>query len=204
MTIQSIGQEYDRTSYILVVDDDNTLLKFFKIHLNKFFSKVLVVKNAKEALKVLKEKNIDLVLSDIRMPRVDGLQLLDRVQKHDASIPVLLISGALLSDEQIKIAAEKADGYLRKPFSVDDLHEFLSRGMNLRQNFKRLSELLSDDTNVREILTVDPSTMVASIKQTKDCDPNSMDSYGEVIKEAQTLVNAIATLRRESKTALNS
>ena len=60
---------------ILIVDDDQTLLKFFKIHLNKFFSRVIVVKNAKEAVETLKSKQIDLVLSDIRMPRVDGLQL---------------------------------------------------------------------------------------------------------------------------------
>ena len=50
---------YDRTSYILVVDDDNTLLKFFKIHLNKYYSREIVVKNAKEAIDTLREKEID-------------------------------------------------------------------------------------------------------------------------------------------------
>ncbi|NBX24419.1 MAG: hypothetical protein EBR52_10065, partial [Microbacteriaceae bacterium] len=45
---------YDRTSFILVVDDDDSLLKFFKIHLNKFFSRVIVVESAKDALAQLK------------------------------------------------------------------------------------------------------------------------------------------------------
>src|SRR5689334_22808504 len=103
-------RNYDRTSYILVVDDDNTLLKFFKIHLNKFFSRVIVVKNAKEAIDTLREKEIDLVISDIRMPRMDGLQLMKRVRKHDPSIPMMMISGALLSDEQSKSAEDDADG----------------------------------------------------------------------------------------------
>jgi DNA-binding NtrC family response regulator len=150
---QQDKRAYDRTSYILVVDDDNTLLKFFKIHLNKFFSRVIVVKNAKEAIETLREKEIDLVLSDIRMPRMDGLQLMKRIRKHDASIPVLLISGGLLTDEEQKIADEDTDGYLRKPFSVDDLHDFLNRGMDLREKYKQLAAFLPDDKKiVRDVL----------------------------------------------------
>lgn len=145
-------RNYDRTSYILVVDDDNTLLKFFKIHLNKFFSRVIVVKNAKEAIDTLREKEIDLVLSDIRMPRMDGLQLMKRVRKHDPAIPVLIISGALLTEDQSKTALDDADGYLRKPFSVDDLHAFIESGMQLRDKYKRLAEMLPDPKMIRELL----------------------------------------------------
>lgn len=145
-------RNYDRTSYILVVDDDNTLLKFFKIHLNKFFSRVIVVKNAKEAIDTLREKEIDLVISDIRMPRMDGLQLMKRVRKHDPSIPMLMISGALLTDEQSKAADEDADGYLRKPFSVDELHAFIDMGMGLREKYKRLAEFLPDRKVIRDLL----------------------------------------------------
>lgn len=144
---------YDRTSYILVVDDDNTLLKFFKIHLNKFFSKVIVVKSAKEAIDTLREKEIDLVISDIRMPRMDGLQLLKRVRKHDPAIPMLMISGALLTDEQKQSAEDDADGYLRKPFSVDDLHAFIEKGMQLREKYKKLSEYLDDKKSFRDVLS---------------------------------------------------
>lgn len=144
-------QNYDQTSYILVVDDDNTLLKFFKIHLNKFFSRVLVVKNAKEAVQVLGEKKIDLVLSDIRMPRIDGLQLMRKVRRHDPSIPFLLLSGALLSENQ-QDASDQADGYLRKPFSVDELHAFIEHGISLRDKYKRLSELLTNPKDIRKVL----------------------------------------------------
>ncbi len=145
-------RNYDRTSYILVVDDDNTLLKFFKIHLNKFFSRVIVVKNAKEAIDTLREKEIDLVISDIRMPRMDGLQLMKRVRKHDPSIPMMMISGGLLSEDETKIADEDADGYLRKPFNVDDLHAFIEHGMVLRDKYKKLASFLADKKIIRDIL----------------------------------------------------
>ncbi len=127
---------YDRTSHILIVDDDNTLLKFFKIHLNKFFSKIIVADGAKEALQTLKEKEIDLVISDLRMPKMDGLELLTKVKKNYPDVPFLIVSGALLTDEQSKIIDTKADGFLKKPFSVDGLHEFITNGMNLREKWK--------------------------------------------------------------------
>ena len=150
---QDNKRAYDRTSYILVVDDDNTLLKFFKIHLNKFFSKVIVVKNAKEAIETLRDKEIDLVLSDIRMPRMDGLQLMKRIRKHDPAIPVMIVSGAMLDEDQIKIAEEDADGYLRKPFELDDLHAFIDMGMEMRERYKRLAELLPDKKQFRDVLS---------------------------------------------------
>jgi DNA-binding NtrC family response regulator len=151
MSDDSSKRAYNRTSYILVVDDDNTLLKFFKIHLNKFFSRVIVVKNAKEAIEVLREKEIDLVLTDVRMPRMNGLDLMKRVRKIDSAIPVLLISGALLDDEQEELV-EAADGFLRKPFSVDDLHAYLDRGMELREKYLELAGMLPDKKAVRDVL----------------------------------------------------
>ena len=150
MTIQD--RVYNRSSYILVVDDDDTLLKFFKIHLNKFFSRVIVVKNAQEAIDTLKDKEIDLVISDIKMPRMDGIQLMKKVKNHDPSIPVFLISGALLDEEQISAVDTKADGYLKKPFSIDELHDFIDRGMQVRDKYKELLTIVGDMKKFLELI----------------------------------------------------
>lgn len=143
---------YDRTSYVLVVDDDNTLLKFFKIHLNKFFSRVIVVKNAKEAIEAIREGGIDLVITDIRMPRMDGFQLLKKIRAFDASIPVVLISGAMLDDEQIKECESHTDGFLRKPFSVEELHDTICRGVERREVLKKLGALVNDNKILLQVL----------------------------------------------------
>lgn len=142
MSIQSMP--YDRTSYILVIDDDETLLKFFKIHLNKFFSRIIVVKNAKEAITTLAEKEIDLVISDLRMPRVDGIQLMKKVRNHDPSIPVFLISGAMLEETESEAIEEKADGFLKKPFTIDELHDYVAAGLKCREIYKELYKLIPD------------------------------------------------------------
>ncbi|SMF72873.1 response regulator [Pseudobacteriovorax antillogorgiicola] len=150
MTIQD--RTYNRTSHILVVDDDDTLLKFFKIHLNKFFSRVIVVKNAKEAIETLKDKEIDLVISDIKMPRMDGIQLMKKVKNHDPSIPVFLVSGALLNETQQTAIDTKADGYLKKPFGIDELHDFIDRGIQVRDAYKELLDIIQDKKKFLELI----------------------------------------------------
>lgn len=172
-------QKYDRTSFILVVDDDNTLLKFFKIHLNKFFSKVIVVKNAKEAIEALREKTIDLVISDINMPRMDGFQLMKRVRKHDTAIPVLLISGALLNKDEEDLLNE-ADGYLRKPFDVDQLHDFINNGLTRREKMKQLATLVSDKKQLRNLLKGTVKVEKVIKKDQQDEAKALLDEIGQV------------------------
>ena len=143
---------YDRLSFVLVVDDDDSLLKFFKIHLNKFFSRVIVVDSAKDAIVQLKTKDIDLVMTDVRMPKVDGLELMAKIRRLNPTIPVLLVSGAMLDEEQTKACMEEADGFLRKPFAFDDLQNFLDRGMKLREAFKEMAGIMRDRKNFRALL----------------------------------------------------
>lgn len=146
------AENYDRESYILVVDDDNTLLKFFKIHLNKFFSKVIVVKSAREAVDTLREKEIDLIISDLRMPRMSGLQLLKKANRLNPSIPVLIISGALLTEEQEDGCMNDADGFLRKPFTVDELHSFIDEGIMKRKILKEIHETIPKRIKLRNLV----------------------------------------------------
>ncbi len=165
MSTQTSKRPYDRESYIMIVDDDQTLLKFFKIHLNKFFSRVIVVKNAKEAIDTLKSKQIDLVLSDMRMPKVDGLQLLKKIRTQDASIPVYLISGALLDDETEKNISELSDGFLRKPFTVEEIHGFIDNGMKRREILRQLATLVPDNKTLLSLVKGKTKTVKLKTKK---------------------------------------
>ncbi|MEY4631967.1 MAG: hypothetical protein RIQ81_2087 [Pseudomonadota bacterium] len=147
-----VRRPYDRDSFVLVVDDDESYLKFYKIHLNKFFSHVIVVESAKDAMAQLKEKVIDLVLTDIRMPKVDGIELMAKIRRFDPSIPVMVVSGALLDDAQLLACQEDADGYLRKPFNADDFRIYIDKGMKLRESFKEMSAIMRDRKNFRALL----------------------------------------------------
>jgi len=144
---------YDRTSYILVVEDDETLLKFFKIHLNKFFSKVIVVKNAKDALETMKTTSIDLVVSDFKMPRMNGIQLLRKIKKADPTIPFIFVSGFMMDDEQEEICHLEADGFLKKPFEVDTFNFMVNAGKLRREKMVQLDQIINDRKKLSELIS---------------------------------------------------
>ena len=150
--IKDYLREYDRESHILIVDDDSSLLKFFKIHLNKFFSKIVVVDSGKEALLAIQDREINLVLTDIRMPKVNGLQLMKKIRKLHPEIPILLISGEPITEEMAETVGS-SDGFLAKPFSVDDLNSYLNRGVDLHLAMKELATLLNDPSKIRTAMT---------------------------------------------------
>ena len=71
----------------------------------------------------------------------------------DASIPVYLISGALLDDEQMKEIDEVADGFLRKPFTVDQIQDFINEGMARRDLLKELQDIVEDQRVLKDLIT---------------------------------------------------
>jgi DNA-binding response OmpR family regulator len=75
-----------------------------------------------------------------------------RIRRHDPTIPVLLVSGALLTEAQEELAEVEADGYLRKPFNVDDLHAFIDRGMAMRDKYKKIASKLIERKHFRRLL----------------------------------------------------
>src|SRR3954468_19521113 len=91
-SIASLHSHYDRDSRILIVDSDEVLAKFFKIHLNKFFSKVFVTGNAREALEWFKKEAFDLVITETTLPRASSQQFVKRLRKMDSRVPIILMT----------------------------------------------------------------------------------------------------------------
>ncbi len=111
---------------ILLVDDSQTMRRIQKKSLgNTGFTDVLEAPNAIEALKILNEINIDLVLLDINMPEMDGITMLKKIKSDDKLKKVKVIMVTSESDEDIIIDALKAgaNGYIAKPFNPNFLKE---------------------------------------------------------------------------------
>lgn len=134
--------EVDDQGYLLIIDDDNTLLKFFKIHLNKLYPKIIVADSAKMALQKIKDNKIDVVITDYRMPKVNGLDLIQKIKKSHPTLPALMVTGALLSNEETADIHKFCDGMLRKPFTVEDLHSLIESGFTLKKLFGDLNKLV--------------------------------------------------------------
>lgn len=107
---------------ILVVEDNHDLSLLFKLTLESAGYEVLTVDNGSDALKYISETQPQLILMDIMMPEISGLQVAQDIKQHycNRSLPILLVSAIdRLKDEQL--AESKADGILYKPFDLDEL-----------------------------------------------------------------------------------
>jgi DNA-binding NarL/FixJ family response regulator len=110
---------------LLVVDDDSQLLDATAecIRIERPEWKVLVALDGREALRMLGEEAIDIMVVDIQMPTMDGLSLLAEVRKDPrlSSIPLILATGRLDRASMRGGMAGGADDYLTKPYSVEEL-----------------------------------------------------------------------------------
>jgi two-component system chemotaxis response regulator CheY len=116
---------------ILVVDDSAAIRKILQRVLHQTdisIGTILEAGDGQEALESLKANKVDLILSDINMPKMDGLQLLATLKSHVTwrQIPVVMITtegGEAKVGEAVRLGAS---GYVRKPFTADQIKEKLS------------------------------------------------------------------------------
>lgn len=108
---------------ILVVDDEKDLLDLIEYNLKKEGFNVLKAENGEEGIAVAKEKNPDLVLLDIMMPKMDGMQAVEEMRKDDQlkNIPIIFLTAR--SDEKTEVEGlnKGGDDYITKPISTTKL-----------------------------------------------------------------------------------
>ncbi|OQP84159.1 Fis family transcriptional regulator [Rhizobium rhizosphaerae] len=135
---------------VLLVDDDVDLLKATRQTLDLAGLEVTACSSAEEALAALPADFPGVVVSDIRMPRVDGLELFRRIQARDAELPVILMTGH--GDVPMAVAALKdgAHDFIAKPFSTERLVHSVrkageARRLQLENRALRASASMVDD-----------------------------------------------------------
>ncbi len=106
--------------HILVVDDEPSIRDFIRRNLELRSYKITLASNGLEALSLFDEATFSLIILDIMMPRMDGLEVCSRIRRT-STVPILLLTA--LGDETDKIRGldEGADDYLTKPFGVGEL-----------------------------------------------------------------------------------
>lgn len=108
---------------ILAIDDEEHILELLSYNLESNGFRVLTAESGEEGLKILKKENVDLVLLDIMLPGIDGLEMLKRIRKNPvtAELPVIMLTAK--SEEINKVLGLEvgADDYISKPFGIYEL-----------------------------------------------------------------------------------
>jgi len=116
-----------RKENILLVDDDIDILELLQRHLQSMEYHTFKAVSVKEALYILKDTYIDLLITDIQMPEVDGLQLLKFANEHYPEIPKLVVTGYPSVDGALEVIKSGATDYLTKPFTKDELKQAVQK-----------------------------------------------------------------------------
>ena len=136
--IQKNEDTQRKETTILLVDDDVELLQFEAKFLSERYN-VIVAKNGLEALDQLKKLSVNLIVTDVMMPEMDGFAFTEKVKSdiEYSHIPVILLTAKVMAQAKVQGYELGADAYLEKPFSVEVL---LARINNLLQNREKLRE----------------------------------------------------------------
>ncbi|MBI4503113.1 MAG: sigma-54-dependent Fis family transcriptional regulator [Gemmatimonadetes bacterium] len=118
---------------ILVIDDEQAILDTLRILLRNSGFDVETAQGGTAGLEAIKRVGPDIVLSDVRMPQVGGIEILEAAREQDADVPVILMTAQASLQTAIQAVNQGAFYYIQKPFSNDDLLAICRRAVEYRQ-----------------------------------------------------------------------
>ena len=118
---------------ILVVDDEMSVRTTFSSVLRKEGYRVTAVKDGYEAIKAIDEGSFDLALVDLRMPGLDGIEVLENIKKRKPQIPVIIYTGYGSVTTAVEAMRKGAADYLAKPFSPEELKAGVKKALEMTE-----------------------------------------------------------------------
>lgn len=138
---------------ILVVEDDQVLLETLKILLEEEGYETATAKDGALGIQLATKEQFDLIICDIRMPKVGGLETIKQVRSRSPGTRAIVITGYASSDAPITAIRLGADDYLRKPFDNQELLDSIRQALQNLEQFKKGQERLeSTEKGIIEIL----------------------------------------------------
>ncbi|MFV0573534.1 MAG: sigma-54-dependent transcriptional regulator [Xanthomarina gelatinilytica] len=131
---------------ILLVDDDVHILELLQRHLQALNYHTYKAISVKEAIEILKDKSIDLLITDLKMPGVDGLELVKYVSEHYPDIPKLVVTGYPSIDGALEAMKSGVMDYLTKPFTKEELKKAVEKSLALKP--KKQKQTQKETTSV--------------------------------------------------------
>jgi response regulator RpfG family c-di-GMP phosphodiesterase len=139
---------------VLVVDDNESIKELLRNFLVERGYTVVTAADATSGLSKLKLFNFDLVISDIMMPGISGIDMLMEIHKLDPDLPIVMITGYPTIDTAVKVIKEGATDFITKPFNLDHAKFVVSKaieGGRLKRQNRTLTEQMKEVDKIKEI-----------------------------------------------------
>jgi two-component system response regulator PilR (NtrC family) len=146
-------------SRILVVDDETSMRDLMRILLEKEGHEILTAGDGASGLALASDRELDLVISDIKMPGLDGVGLLASLRQQGLTMPVIMITAYADSDSAIQAMKQGAYDYLTKPFKMDEIKLVVRRALEeaaLREDKGPIAPAAAEEPALRGIIGRSP------------------------------------------------
>jgi len=142
---------------ILIVDDEKDIRQLLYQALTQMGGyRVEVAKDGEEALQKIENSKFDLVLTDMRMPKMDGLQLVKEISKKRPEIATVVMSGHGSIDAALEAVRRGASDFLSKPFNLPEILVRLNKAMEERARLNQMSKLINQlEESIAELKKLD-------------------------------------------------
>jgi nitrogen regulation protein NR(I) len=118
---------------VLIVDDEPNLRKILSAQLSRDGYEVMTAEDGEQGLALLKEHHIDLVITDLKMPKVDGMTLLRRALELEPELPIVLITAHGTIDTAVEALKSGAFDFVTKPFDKDEVRQIVAKALRTRE-----------------------------------------------------------------------
>jgi len=147
---------------VLVADDEQSMREFLDIMLRKEDYRVTSASNGEEVIRLMEKEIFDLILMDIRMPRMDGITVLKKVKALSPETIVIMITAYASADTAIKAMKEGAYDYITKPFKVEEIKLIIKNALekkNLQKENILLKQVVKDRYHFGNIIGQSPKML---------------------------------------------
>ncbi|WP_218598623.1 sigma-54 dependent transcriptional regulator [Polaribacter sp. NJDZ03] len=132
---------------ILIVDDDILILELIQRHLQSLNYHTYKAISVKEALEILKDTSIDLLITDLQMPDVDGLELIKYTSEHYPKIPKLVVTGFPSIEGALEVMKSGAVDYITKPFTKEELKTAILKSLEIKPKEDTITKIKVAETH---------------------------------------------------------
>ena len=140
---------------ILIVEDEPKMLRLLELNLSEEGYSVKTAEDAEAGLALLRKDRIDLVVTDLKLPGMNGLEFLQSVKRHDARIPVIVMTAYGTVETAVEAMKAGASDYVLKPFSLEEIKLIVGKELDvnrLREENRSLREALGRRYEFKNII----------------------------------------------------
>jgi YesN/AraC family two-component response regulator len=185
---------------ILCVEDEPQTLEQLTLSLESFCKEFYSATNGEEAIKILKNKSIDVVITDIKMPKIDGLELLEFTKNNFKETKVILVSAYSETEFLLKAIKLKADGCILKPINLQELFSIITKNV-IDKVIEKEADNKDNLVKFLRIIGGKRVQILEYILEHKNENDEFIGTYDEITKELNsskpTVVNTFKSLIEE-------